>query len=187
MLSNLMELKRIVEKYTFEVLLLFCILFFIVGGLYHWICGTKGTWSTHYFYDEMLLPRNHTYQQKQSKESKGESECRRVLESLFQRRFKKVRPKFLKNTVTGGTNNLELDCFNEELGIAVEYDGRQHAEYTPYFHKNKEAFYNQQYRDYMKQQLCKENNIKLIKVPHTVKIDRIEEFLIRELRTQNLL
>lgn len=185
MLSNLFELKKCIEKYTFEVLLLLCILFFIIGGIYHWISGTKGSWSTHYYYDEMLIPR--TVKQKQGKESKGENECRRVLESLYQKRFNKVRPKFLNNPVTGGSNNLELDCYNEELGIAVEYDGRQHAEYTPYFHKNKEAFYNQQYRDYMKQQLCKENNIKLIKVPHTVNVNKIEEFLIRELRTQNLL
>jgi len=184
MLRKLLEVKSFVEQYTFEVVLVLCILFLLIGGIYHWFRGKKGSWSTHYFYDEMLIQRP---QEKKQKESKGETECRRVLESLFHRRFKKVRPQFLKNPVTGGTSNLELDCYNEELGIAVEYDGRQHAEYTPYFHKNKEAFYNQQYRDYMKQQMCKENNIKLIKVPHTVRIDKIEEFLIRELRTQNLL
>jgi hypothetical protein len=186
MFDKVLEIKNFVEKNAFEVVFVLCLLFLLMGGIYHWIRGKKGSWSTHYFYDEMLI-QHRTTEDKKQKESKGETECRRVLESIFQRKFKKVRPQFLKNPVTGGTNNLELDCYNEELGVAVEYDGRQHAEYTPYFHKNKEAFYNQQYRDYMKQQMCKENNIKLIKVPHTVKINKIEEFLIRELRTQNLL
>jgi hypothetical protein len=88
-------------------------------------------------------------------------ECRRVLEKIFDKPFKKARPRFLRNNVTGNQFNLELDCYNEDLHLAVEYDGIAHFKYTPYFHKNKEAFYCQKYRDNMKDQLCKENKFTL--------------------------
>ncbi|NQZ58906.1 MAG: carbohydrate-binding protein [Lentisphaeraceae bacterium] len=54
----------------------------------------------------------------------------------------------MRNPVTGGSHNLEIDCYNDELRIGVEYQGRQHYSFNPRFHKNKEAFRNQQYRDY---------------------------------------
>jgi hypothetical protein len=103
------------------------------------------------------------------------------MQKLFDKPFYKTRPRFLNNPVTFGTNNLELDCYNEELKIAVEYDGAQHYKYIPYFHKTYEAFLNQRYRDYMKEQMCKENNIRLIRVPYTVKIDKIESYLTTKL------
>ena len=67
----------------------------------------------------------------------------------------------MNNEVTGGSYNLEIDCYNHELRLGVEYDGAQHYKYNPYFHKNKEAFYNQKYRDKLKEYMCKENNIVL--------------------------
>jgi hypothetical protein len=79
-------------------------------------------------------------------------------------------------------NNLELDCYNEELKIAVEYNGIQHYKYIPFFHKNKEAFQNQKYRDYMKREICEKNGIKLIEVPNTVKIENIESYLREKLK-----
>ena len=114
------------------------------------------------------------------KDSRGEIECRRVLEKIFKRPFNKIRPNFLNNPVTDGNYNLELDCYNDDLKIAVEYSGRQHYEYTPYFHKNKEAFYNQKYRDELKKRMCKDNGIILIEVPYTVKIENIEQFLVNK-------
>lgn len=40
----------------------------------------------------------------------------------------------------------------------------------------------QQYRDWVKEKLCKENNIKLILVPYTVKIQDIHNFILAEVR-----
>lgn len=116
------------------------------------------------------------------KDSKGELECRRVLEKYFNKPFPKARPDFLRNPVTGGQYNLELDCYNRELNLAVEYDGIQHYKYIPYFHRNKEAFLNQKYRDEMKKRGCMDNRINLIVVPYTVKIEDIEGYLIGELK-----
>jgi hypothetical protein len=170
------QIKEILEEYSFEIVLLICILFILLYFLYTTIFGIKGTWSNNYY-----LPI-----QKENKkirgDSKGELECRRVLENIFKRPFNKSRPDFLNNPVTGGNFNLELDCYNEELGIAVEYHGIQHSKFTPYFHKNYEAFLNQKYRDDMKRRICKERGILLIEVYHNVKIHDIENFIILELQ-----
>jgi hypothetical protein len=79
------------------------------------------------------------------------------------------------NEVSG--HQLELDCYNDELKIAVEYNGKQHYEFIPYFHSNKEAFQNMKYRDYMKQKLCSENGVKLIIVPYSVKHQEISDYI----------
>ena len=75
------------------------------------------------------------------KDSKGEIICRNYLEQRFQKRFDKARPKYMFNSITG--KPLELDCFNKELRLACEYQGRQHYEYVPYFHKSRADFQNQ--------------------------------------------
>lgn len=129
--------------------------------------------------------KNYTEMEPQSfpfvKESRGEMECRRVLEAIFQKPFSKARPDFLRNEVTGGIYNLELDCFNSELKIAVEYHGQQHYNFVPYFHRNKDRFINQKYRDVLKRKLCEENGIFLVTVPYTVSVGDIENFLRRKL------
>ncbi len=119
-----------------------------------------------------------------SKDSKGEVECRKVLQTLFKRPFNKKRPDFLRNSVTGNTQNLELDCFCEELKLAVEYNGIQHYKYIPFFHRNKDAFTNQKYRDELKRRMCKDHGIILIEVPYTVSIPEIKKFIMSELRTK---
>jgi hypothetical protein len=101
------------------------------------------------------------------KESAGETECRRVMQEIFQKPFPNCRPKFMFNSVTG--ENLELDLFNKDLKLAVEYNGRQHYEYTPYFHRTKDAFYGQQYRDKMKRESCAKLGINLIEVHYKEK------------------
>ena len=95
-------------------------------------------------------------------ESKGETLCREAAQKIFGKPFQKIRPDFLKNNVTG--HNLELDIYNEELKVAIEFNGEQHYKYIPFFHRNYEHFMNQKYRDEIKKMLCKENNIHLIEV-----------------------
>ena len=97
-------------------------------------------------------------------ESKGETLCREVATKVFGKSFKKIRPDFLKNNVTG--HNLELDIYNEELKVAIEYNGQQHYKYVPFFHKNYEHFLNQKYRDEIKKMLCKQEGIYLIEISY---------------------
>ena len=112
-------------------------------------------------------------------DSKGEKECRRVLEEHYNLPFPKVKPDFLRNPDTG--KNLEIDCFNKQLGLGVEFSGRQHFEFIPYFHITRENFIKQLKRDETKDRLCRENGVKLIIVPWNVK--NIEEFLKPRLPT----
>jgi len=116
-------------------------------------------------------------------ESRGETQCREVAEKIFGKPFAKIRPDFLRNNVTG--KNLELDIFNEELRVAIEYNGQQHYKYIPFFHKNYEHFLNQKYRDEIKKMLCEQNDIKLIEVPHTVDLPDIETYIRVEARKLN--
>lgn len=110
--------------------------------------------------------------------SKGEKECKEFLESYFQKPFQKIRPAFLTNPVT--RQPLEIDLYNEELKLGVEYNGRQHYEYNTYMHQNsKDRFQNQQYRDLLKYQMCQQHGIQLIIVPYTIK--DIPHFLYQEL------
>ena len=118
-------------------------------------------------------------------ESKGEAEVRRVLREYFNlpNGFGNARPDFLNNAVTGGKRNLEIDCWEPSLKLGVEYNGRQHYEYTPHFHKNREAFYNQKYRDELKRRMCRDHGVFLIEIPHTVKTGEIKGYLISRLKS----
>lgn len=109
-------------------------------------------------------------------ESKGEIESKKAAEKIFNKSFKKIRPDFLKSEITG--KNLELDIYNEDLKLAIEYDGIQHYKYVPHFHKNGEVdFQKQLQRDKFKEEKCKEHGITLIRVPYLVKPDEIEGYI----------
>lgn len=116
---------------------------------------------------------------------KHENECRRILTKLYNKAFVSIRPDWLKNPKTG--KNLELDCYNEEIKLALEYNGRQHRVYTPFFHKRYEDFLLQVEHDEFKKQRCKELNIDLISVPDTVKFKNLENYIIIELKKINRL
>ena len=191
-LSYIQNLEKIWIRKGYSILFISSILFLLFGSFYMYIKNKKGTWETREDINDILyskiynIPKNKINEKSDErttiKESKGEKECKRVLEKLFNKPFNKVRPDFLKNQVTGNTNNLELDCYNEELKIGLEYNGRQHYEFIPYFHRNKETFYNQKYRDELKRIKCRDNGIILIEVPYNIKIHEIERYIITELK-----
>lgn len=112
---------------------------------------------------------------------KAEGETRLILEGLFRMAFPSVRPKFLRNPATG--KNLEIDMYNKVLKLAVEYQGIQHYQFTPYFHKTELDFIKQQERDLLKKRLLQEQQIDLIEVPHNLTTpEEIRAFLCEELR-----
>jgi hypothetical protein len=105
----------------------------------------------------------------------------KVLPFYFQKPFGKCRPDFLKNPVTG--ENLELDLYNEELNLGIEYNGVQHYKFNSFMHKDSnDRFQNQQYRDLIKKDLCEKKGIKLITVPYTIPEHRIASFLFMEFK-----
>jgi hypothetical protein len=177
---SLNDIKEIWNNHGFEILLALCISFILILALYRKFNGKNGTWSTSYYYNE-----NKNYSTNDTPlvktDSKGEVECRRVLKYIFGKPFNKERPNFLRNPVTGGSFNLELDCYDDELRLACEYNGKQHYHFLPYFHKNKEAFMNQKYRDDMKRRMCKDAGVNLIEVPYNIPLQNIKSYIENQL------
>lgn len=115
-----------------------------------------------------------------SNDSKGERACRLWLESYFGVPFPKVRPGWCVNPRTGQL--LELDCYNAEKRLAVEYDGVQHAKFTRAFHKKPGDFRDQCFRDRIKEKLCQKKGVNLVRVPYTVPLEEIPSFLSQRIK-----
>ncbi|GHV49397.1 hypothetical protein AGMMS49579_00890 [Spirochaetia bacterium] len=167
---------------TINQMIFLSILFLIILFIYNKRNKKKGTWSNvNSITPYILYSKNKNFMFNENDSSEGERVCRSFLETIFKPyTFKKVRPSFLRNPVT--KQPLELDCYNSKLKLAVEYNGRQHYFYTPFYHRNYDAFRNQQYRDEYKKRLCLDNNVVLIIVPYTVKSKDIPLFLNNKLK-----
>jgi hypothetical protein len=92
-------------------------------------------------------------------ESKMERICRITFESIFMEKFIKIRPKWL---IGFKNRSLELDGYCEKLNLAFEFNGMQHYKVIESFSMTEESLKEQQLRDKLKIQLCKENGTKLI-------------------------
>ncbi len=92
------------------------------------------------------------------KSSFNEERCRKCLEILFDAEFVRCRPEFLmfRNGAC-----LELDCFNEELKIALEYNGIQHYELM-HFNKDEAVLKYFKEKDAFKVKKCQETGITLL-------------------------
>jgi len=99
--------------------------------------------------------------------------CIEIMKEIFNKEFNKYRNNTLRNQYK---RKLELDCYNEELKINIEYDGIQHYEFPNWIHKTEKQFNKGLENDYIKDQWCLENNILQIRVSY--KYDTKEEIEI---------
>ena len=174
------KIRTFWRKYGFFIILGILLIIGIVNLIFS---KEDGTYSTQVAYPtKTQLPPSPPQKRSPPTESKLESFTRKKLEEMFQRPFPKIRPDFLNNPVTGGKNNLEIDCYNDELKLAVEVQGAQHYKFIPYFHKSYEAFLNQKYRDELKRRMLKDNGIFLIEIPYNMKERDVEPFIRSEWR-----
>lgn len=121
-----------------------------------------------------------------------EEMCRIVLEEVYQVPFPKIKPEFLRNSrenrgVSAETpeeqvwprftnRKLELDGYNEELGIAFECNGKFH--YKPHaFTLSVSEHKYQLWKDHFKAQKCNENDVYLIQIPYTISKTDIPRFI----------
>jgi len=114
------------------------------------------------------------------KPSKGEALCKQVVEDYFGENFKTVRPVWLKNNLTGYP--LEIDIYNHDLRLGVEYNGRQHEIWPSFKNFTEEKMKEQVYRDWLKGKLCQLYGIKLITVPHRIALNKkaIKKYILKQ-------
>jgi len=107
-----------------------------------------------------------------------ENLCREIFQIILKKKFPKVKHKWLLNN---RGNNMELDGYNKELGIAFEYHGKQHYSYSSFFHnKNKKELISRKEDDATKRLLCNQNKVKLIEIPHTIRTSDLYNYIIRK-------
>lgn len=187
--------KNYWKDYGFELLAGLSFIMIIVLCIFNYLFKDSGTYSNigkniifgsdsskSYNYNNK---NNIEYIQHTPNDSKLELQSKLILESIFKKPFYKIRPDFLRNDVTG--YNLEIDLYNDELKLGVEVQGDQHYKFTPFFHKNKEHFLNQRYRDEMKKEKCKKEGITLIEIPYKVGEKKLKSYIIEQLRLEQFL
>jgi len=104
--------------------------------------------------------------------------CRGHFEQLFDKKFPKSYPKWLKSE----KGQLELDGFCEELQLAFEHQGDQHYNHNDYLKISKEA--SERIKEYkLKVDLCNNQKLKLIVIPQLVlytKIRDLKDFILNK-------
>lgn len=122
--------------------------------------------------DTPIEPETPLVEKPNSRLTDGEIECKRVLEAIFGKPFTAVRPNWLKNPESN--RNLQLDFFNEELKLAVEYDKAQHYEDVESLNSK---LVDVRSRDLHKDVACHVNGIILIRVPYWLKVEEIQSYI----------
>lgn len=173
------------KNYGLETCFYITVLFLVFIGCKNVLTGdTKGTYDPEHVSRIKRLwfkpgPSSSSSSSSQGPKSefvsRGEAECRRVLEQETGLPFPKQRPKFLFNDVVNTGQALELDAYNADLKLAVEYQGIHHYQFVPFFHKTREAYHTLRYRDDLKARLCRENGVRLLLVPYSVRFSDIEK------------
>lgn len=115
---------------------------------------------------------------------KNENTCKYIFEQLFDCKFDKCRPDWLINPKTN--RKLELDGYNEDLRIAFEYDGEFHYKKSKSKGYTSKKVLDQQYRDKVKDKLCKENYIILIRIPYTIKKEEYQYHIIKKCKENKI-
>lgn len=107
--------------------------------------------------------------------SRMEAECCAIMENIYGVPFTTVRPDFLVNPETG--KNLEIDCYNHDLRIGVEYNGPTHYKWPNQYPQTYEQFIAQVRRDQYKIDACDAAGVYLITVPYDVPREWLREYI----------
>jgi len=87
------------------------------------------------------------------------------VQQITGKEFVKCRPDWLKINATAA--RLELDMYNDELKLAIEYNGEQHYRPIGYF-GGEDQFFKQVTTDLYKAKLCYEHGVQLITIPYHI-------------------
>lgn len=106
--------------------------------------------------------------------TRSEANVIRIFERLTGKRFNTVHPKWLTSKKSG--HSLELDGYNEELKIAVEFSGPLHTKWYPN-EEPYERYFERILRDRYKLERCKEMGVSLIVVDMRVPLHHLTEYV----------
>lgn len=81
-------------------------------------------------------------------------------------------------------NNIKVDFYLPKLNVIIEFNGVQHYEKIPFFHRDDDAFARQVDRDKRLRQYCKQHKINLIEIKYD-QIDNIDKILNKKLKIKN--
>ena len=109
--------------------------------------------------------------------------CRKIFENIFNERFPKKRPDWLKRP---NGRNMELDGYCSKLGIAFEYQGEQHYKDVLRY-DGKRSLDQQKELDEFKRRKCEEHTVFLIEVPFSVDYEKMPNFIIDECKKKNIM
>ena len=126
-------------------------------------CGMTYKVTPHNFLRGKRCPR--------CRESHGESYISNL---LSKHHIKYIRQKSFDNCKY--KHKLLFDFYLPDYNLCIEYDGEQHFHHINYLGvKNK--FLLGKKRDKIKDDFCRENNIKLLRIPYTVSFDNIYKLI----------
>lgn len=113
----------------------------------------------------------------------GQERVRAIFETVFNEKFIKIRPEWLKYPKT--QRNLELDGYCETLKLAFEYQGRQHFSDDTEFAGEYE---DQLARDMFKYEQCQKMGICLIHInqPRSYEKDKFLQSVLKDCAKQGL-
>lgn len=115
-----------------------------------------------------------------SRWKRQEASCRSIEQILGKPFRRDVRDlPWLVNPETGA--NLEIDCYNDELKIGLEYNGEHHYKFPNRWNKTREEWMAMVRRDKLKPALCDNNGVYLVTIPYWVKPDQVKGEIRRQL------
>lgn len=135
---------------------------------------------------KVMCPQGHTFKISYSKfytgrrcsvcsSSSGEQKIFNILEL---RNIKQSKQYCFKDCRL--TNPLPFDFYLPDYNCCIEFDGEQHFKVDCFENSNIVNLMNIKYRDNIKNQYCKDNNIPLIRIPYW-DFNNIENILMNEI------
>ena len=108
------------------------------------------------------LNKYDVYGNDKRKRSKYHLRARKLLKEIYHSYRILEEVKLPGSTLSYRRSVLYLDFFVPVIRVGIEVHGKQHYEYTPFFHKNLAGYLLSINRDEDKADWCELNNIKLI-------------------------
>lgn len=147
----------------------------VIRGIHEHVCRAILTYLFTFYNDSNILDNFNLQDIDINQEYYTLDELKKITNyNKIKYYFPTVRPQELlidnlSDDIKNGHNRLEIDCYNENLRIGLEVDGRNHFKYDPFMHNNDiKNFERQQKLDNIKNRLCLNSNIKLLRIQYYV-------------------